>query len=102
MLLHADDSALLISGKNISEIEMGISRELDNIHEWLVDNRLSLHLGKTEAILFGPKRKVLSNTLSVHCKGIPIECKECVTYLGAELDWQLSGENMANKILKKS
>lgn len=31
---------------------------LDSYKHWLVDNRLSIHLGKTESILFGPKRKL--------------------------------------------
>ena len=53
LLLYADDSALLIPGRNLKDIEKQLSRELSCITEWLVDNKLSLHLGKTESILFG-------------------------------------------------
>ena len=101
LFLYADDSALVVSGKSVKDIQDTLSYELGNIHEWLVDNCLSLHLGKTEAILFGPKRKLKSVTLDVECNGIKITNQTCVTYLGAQLDNNLSGENMANKVLKK-
>ena len=52
LLLYADDSALLVSGKNVSEIEAILSAELESVNEWLTENKLSLHLGKTESILF--------------------------------------------------
>ena len=56
VILYADDSALLVSGNNISTIEYTLSMELEKLNLWLIDNKLSLHLGKTESILFGPTR----------------------------------------------
>ena len=35
-----------------------LGRELESCSNRLVDNKLSLHLGKTECIIFGPKRKL--------------------------------------------
>ena len=35
-----------------------LGQELESCSKWLVDNKLSLHLGKTESILFGSKRKL--------------------------------------------
>ena len=49
LLLYADDSALLVSGKNVSEIQKVLSQELKSVCEWLVDNKLSIHLDKTES-----------------------------------------------------
>ena len=46
LLLYADDSALLIRGKNIIDIEQKLSEELAKLNIWLIDNKLSLHLGK--------------------------------------------------------
>ena len=31
---------------------------LESVSEWLVENRLSLHLGKTESILFGSNKRL--------------------------------------------
>ena len=58
LLLYADDSDLLVSGKDVNRIETILSNELQNVSNWLVDNKLSLHLGKTKSILFGSKIKL--------------------------------------------
>ena len=55
--LYADDSALLFSHRDANVIADRLSNELTRCKHWLVDNRLSLHVGKTEALLFGSKRK---------------------------------------------
>ena len=55
LLLYADDSALIISGFDPEKIAEELSRELESCRQWLIDNKLSLHLGKTEAILFIPR-----------------------------------------------
>ena len=55
LLLYADDSAILVAGKNIAQIESLLSRELETVSELLTGNKLSLHIGKTEFILFGSK-----------------------------------------------
>ncbi len=55
LILYADDSALLVSGKDTTEIERVLSVELKSIREWSID-KLSLHFGKAESILFGFKR----------------------------------------------
>ena len=45
LLLYADDLAILIRGKNIIDIEQKLSEELAKLNVWLIDNKLSLHLG---------------------------------------------------------
>ena len=62
LLLHADDSALIVPGKDVKEIELKLTKELESISNWLIDNKLSLHLGKTESILFGTKKKLQSTS----------------------------------------
>ena len=68
----------------------------------MIDNKLSLHLGKTESILFGSKKKLKrANKISVQCSGSIIESKASVTYLGLTLDQATSGEAIATKVLNK-
>ncbi len=103
LLLYADDSALLVSGKDPTEIGKRLSYELESCSQWLIDNKLSLHLGKTEAILFGSKRKLKkAKRFSVSCSGTTIENQPSVKYLGATLDQCLSGESMAKGVIKKT
>ena len=103
LLLYADDSALLVSGKNTQLIQKSLSSELEAAREWLVNNKLSLHLGKTESILFGSKRKLHTcSYIQVKCAGTTLTCQTHVKYLGIELDQSLSGERVADKIICKS
>ena len=103
LLLYADDSALIVSGTNTEEIQNRLSSELESIREWLIDNKLSLHLGKTESILFGSKRKLQqNNSIQVQCAGNTLTCHTHVKYLGVELDQSLTGDGVAEKIISKS
>ena len=103
LLLYADDSALIVPGKNTMEIQQELSNELESIREWLIDNKLSLHLGKTESILFASKRKLhTNNSIQVQCAGNVLSCRTKVKYLGVELDQSLAGDCIADKIISKS
>ncbi|KAJ4944973.1 hypothetical protein JOQ06_013512 [Pogonophryne albipinna] len=64
LFLFADDSALLVSDRNKLQVEKTLSSELGRICTWLADNKLSLHLGKTESILFGSKTNSARPTAS--------------------------------------
>ena len=62
-----------------------------------VDNKLSLHLGKTESILFCSKSRLKpQSNFQISCKGTNIESKEAVKYLGTAL------ETMAQSIIQKA
>lgn len=103
LLLYADDSAILVADKDISTVENLLQTELQIVSEWLIDNKLSLHLGKTESILFGSKPRLRSRSnLKIECKGSAIEPKDKVKYLGAILEQTLTGESMVNSILQKA
>ena len=102
LLLYGDDSVLIVSGKNFITIQEQLSCQLSNVSNWLVDNKLSLHLGKTESIIFGSKRSLKKcNTLDIQCNGVKIESKTFVKYLGSVLDQTFSGETVVNNIVKK-
>ena len=102
LFLYADDSALVKSGRNPSEIEAFLSEELKSVSDWLVMNKLSLHLGKTESILFASRHnlKKVSN-LNVSCNNVEIGSADKVKYLGATLEQDLSGKCMGTSVIKK-
>jgi len=103
LLLYADDSCILVSGQNKCQIEQALSQDLNEVSQWLIDNKLSLHLGKTESILFGTKHKLRSNPrLNIICNDTVIEPTSAVKYLGASIDQNLSFVNMAQSVVKKS
>ena len=103
LLLYADDSALLVSGSDPNSIATQLSQELKSCYDWLVDNKLSLHLGKTESILFSTKRKSnINNNFQVFFNTTPITNVNSVKYLGLNLDSTLSGESIVSTITQKA
>lgn len=103
LLLYADDSAILLSGKDIVTVEKALSDDLQTVSHWLIDNKLSLHLGKTESIVFGSKHKLRSHSsLNITCNGTLITSTSAVKYLGVTIDQFLSFNCMAESVIKKA
>ena len=101
--LYADDSALMISGTDPKLIAEELSKELEACQQWLKDNKLSLHPGKTESIIFGSMRKLRDvKSFEVRYENITINNVNEVKYLGLQIDSNLSGENAVMNILKKA
>ena len=87
LILYANDSAIIFCHKNPDFISEKLFTVLKQCSNWLVDNNLLLHLGKTECILFGSKKK-LTNVQDFHieCNGHTIHFIEKVKYLGIFID----------------
>ena len=102
LLLYADDSCLIFSDRDIKNLETSLNINFSSLCNWFVDNKLSIHLGKTESILFGTRRRLNKNgTLNITYNNKLIKQKSHVKYLGCILDDVLSGRNMANHVLSK-
>ena len=102
LLLYADDITIMFSQKDPDQIAYKLWKVLESWSDWLDDNKLSLHLGKTEYILFGSKRKLRRvKDFKVTCNGHTIEHTTSVKYLGLNIDNLLSGELVVNNILSK-
>ena len=102
MSLYADDSALIFSQKDPDLIASTLSTELDSCKRWLIDNKLSLHVGKTECILFGSTRNLRKVVdFRVTCGGQLVNRVTTVKYLGVQLDENMSGSIHALDVIKK-
>ena len=72
--LYADDSALIFSHRSPDVVARTLSNDLGQCKKWLVDNKLSLHVGKTESVLFGScKRLRGARDFEVTCDGQPVK-----------------------------
>jgi hypothetical protein len=104
LLLYADDSCLVFTGKDIDKIEAQLNNNFNSVCDWFIDNKLSIHFGedKTKSIIFGSKRKLKSlKELDIRRGDIKIKQHSEVTYLGCILESSLSGESMATHALGK-
>ena len=103
LFLYADDSCLMYQHRDVNETEEQLNKDFENVCDWFVDNKLSIHFGedKTKSILCASKRKIKSaRKLNVKYKNIKIKQHSQVTYRGCVLDEILCGEPMALKALK--
>ena len=58
MLFYADYTCLLYQHQDLKTISEKLNSDFDNLCEWFVDNKLSIHFGedKTKPILFTGKK----------------------------------------------
>ena len=102
LLLYADDTCLIYTGKDIRMIEEKLNTDFRSLCDWFIDNKLSVHFGeeKTKSILFGTKRQLKNQRdLDLRYGDIEIKQHSKVPYLGCILDNDLSGESMATEVL---
>ena len=79
-----------------------MSKELESCRQWLIDNKLSSHLGNTESILFGTEIRLgRPEKFEVTCDGNILYPTTSVKYLGITIDEELSSENVAMSVIKK-
>ena len=70
LLMYADDTVglLLVSDKDINTVSVQLDNEVTNSYNWLLNNKLSMHMGKTECIVFSSKKKKhLTKDFSMKC-----------------------------------
>ena len=75
--------------RDFEEIETQPNKDFENVWDWSVDNKLSIHFGedKTKSIVFTTKSKIKSaRKLNLKYKNIKIKEHLQVTYLGCVLD----------------
>ena len=60
LFLYADDTCLVCQHKDINGTEKQLNQDFENIYDWFVDSKLSIHFGddKTKSILFASKYKI--------------------------------------------
>ena len=53
--LFADDTNLTASANSVTDLEAAVNSDLENLRKWLIANKLSLNVAKTEFIIIGSK-----------------------------------------------
>ena len=102
LTLHfADDTSLICQNKSLKALNKKINQDLSNLTEWLRANKISLNASKTEIILFRNKTKVIKRNLNFRLSGQKLRLSNSVSYLGVDIDEQLSWNIQLSKLTKK-
>ena len=86
----ADDTNLLVVGKDIVKIQKLINRDLKLLSTWLRANKISLNASKTELIIFRDPRKKIIHELNIKINGKRLVPQNFVKYLGIYIDCHLN------------
>ncbi len=88
--------------ENLKDISNILTKELQSCSAWLVNNKLSLHLGKTEAVLSGSKRKLKNaQDYEVKYSGVSVSSIYVVKQLGLNIDLDMSGNLIWKSVISK-
>ena len=104
-IMFADDTSLLISGKDPVMLQNIINQELDKVANWLYANKLSLNIEKTNFIIFKSRNKHIDyDNLNIMLKQTPIHRVNETKFLGITIDHFVTFKrhiaNIANKLSK--
>ena len=64
LLMYANDTKIYFTARNAENIRNTLTNELVNVNDWLLNNSLFLHQGKTECALFGRDSRLSLANLS--------------------------------------
>jgi hypothetical protein len=59
--MFADDTNISIAANSVTELEQILNSEFKNLHQWLLANRLSLNVAKTEFMIIGSRQRLLEH-----------------------------------------
>ena len=101
--MFADDTNLSCQGKSTTEVEDKINTDLENVHKWLIANKLTLNQEKTERMLIGSRQRLqqsLSNPQIVIGNHV-IQQVSSKKVLGVNIDEQLKWKEQNDAQCKK-
>ena len=64
--MFADDTNISTNGKTNDELQERINVDLENIHQWLLANKLTLNKDKTEYMIIGSRQRISNLVLTDH------------------------------------
>jgi len=101
--LYADDTLISIAGKSATELHSKVNLDLQRISEWLLANKLSLNVVKSEYMLIGSKFKVPSfgSFAPIKINNSHIKRVSSLKHLGVVIDEHLDWEPHIDTICQK-
>ena len=105
-IMYADDTNLLIKGRNIEQLVIDLNQELEYVNDFFKANQLKLNAKKTKIILFQKKNAADDSQLQVFLNSEKLEFEKEARFLGLTIDNNLSWEkhcsNVANTISRNN
>ena len=101
--MYADDTILSAASISTTELQTKINKDLTNIRNWLLANKFSLNVAKTEYMFFGTDFRLsnLGKVIPVTIVDKQIKRVNNTKYLGVYLDENLKWNNHIDNLCTK-
>ena len=98
--MYADDTHLTYAGDNVDNIQLHLNQDLENVHNWLRANKLTLNMTKTEFMLIGSRQRLSTLTESPAFAINDFEVSQVTTAksLGVTIDDRLDWNGHIEKV----
>lgn len=102
--MYADDTHLTYAVNNLDDIQFCLYKDLENIHNWLRANKLTLNMTKTEFMLIGSRQRLSTFTGSPTNAINDVQVNQVTTAksLGVIIDDKLHWNSHIEKLTKKA
>ena len=101
--MFADDTNVSYAADSLNELQNVLNSELKSLHNWLITNRLSLNIAKTEFMTIGSRQKLrtIDDAITIKISECEINRVDSVKSLGVYIDNHLTWTKHIDKISKK-
>ena len=98
-VMFADDSNLIIKGKDLSILKNNLNTELEGINDFFKANKLKLNASKTKLVCFRKKSQLINyEDIQIYLDGTLLTFEEDATFLGVKIDSHLSWDKQCNHV----
>ena len=96
--LFADDANIFFEHESLNKLEKIINLELKKLSNWLIINRLSLNISKTNHLIFHPFNKKVNKKVTLIINRKAITEKQQIKYLSIMIDSTLTWKGQVDKV----
>ena len=101
--LFADDTNFITEGISTGEIQDKLCADLDKLHQWLLANKLTLNMNKTEYMIIGSRQKNLNTqheaTINFNDNKLKqVHFTKTGVVVNENLSWKKQISNTRNKV----
>ena len=101
--MYADDTNITVSDKSLTKVINSTNKDLANIKQWLLANKLSLNVAKTEHMFIGSDDNLnkIRDASLIHIDGLAIKKVSSAKCLGVKIDERLTWDEHTDYVCKK-
>ena len=101
--MYADDTYLTYAGDCVDSLQLYLNLDLENVHNWLRANKLTLNMTKTEFMLIGSRQRLgtLTDSPTITINDNQVSQVTTAKSLGVTIDNKLDWSSHIDKLTKK-